>query len=328
MPFSPNLRTWLTESAFSHPRGRPARIAALALLLGAAAACETAEDERARAGQALVAPASVSPATVATAAADSAAMAAVRARYRGARLQAAVAEPVPGTNDRAALFRYDTPADADAYGAIIAVWAADSGRLVWTREHRGDFPPHRLVWRDADRDGHTDLFFTAGEENVLETYLFTRRAGEDASADSFTQAYYNGSGYTTLLDLDGDGAPELIQPPAGMDEQFGAPDACQPPHPPAVRRGASQEYARLAGAFDPANVRGFEREDFAVWTLYLHAPIRILQLRDGKVRDATRDFPQHLRWRAGLLEQHRAVASKECRAAIDVTLRHLRNHGA
>ncbi|HST60856.1 MAG TPA: VCBS repeat-containing protein [Longimicrobium sp.] len=298
-------------------------MAMLALLLSVSSACEPAADGAARVDQALV-----NQGSVATAAADSAAMDAVRARYPGVQLRAAQAEPVPGTDHRAASIRYDTPGDADAYGAIIAVWGADTGRLVWTREHRGDFPPNRLVWLDADRDGRTDLFFTAGDEDVLLTYLFTRRAGENASADSaFTLAYYNGGGFTTLLDLDGDGAPELIQPPDNTDEEFGAPDPCQPPHPPAVRQGASQEYARLAGPFDPANVRWFEREDFAAWTLYLHQPIRILQLRDGKVRDATDDFPQHLRWRAGLLEQHRAVANEECRAAIDATLRHLRSHG-
>jgi hypothetical protein len=323
LPSSPADVARLTEYARSRPRRRRACAATLALLLGAVTACEPAADGGAHAGQALV-----DRAGIAAARGDSAGVAAVRAMYPGARLQTTRAVPVPGTEHRAASFRYDTPGDADAYGAIIAVWTADTGRLVWTRDHRGDFPPHRLVWLDADRDGRTDLFFTAGEENVLETYLFTHRADEDASADSlFAQAYYNGGGYTTLLDLDGDGAPELIQPPDQTEEEFGEPVACQPPHPAAVREGARQAYARLAGRFDPANVRWFQRDDFAVWTLYLHEPIRILQLRDGGVRDATRDFPGHLRWRAALLEQHRAAASEECRAEIDAVLRHLRSHG-
>lgn len=256
-------------------------------------------------------------------------MEALRARYPRMRLDSAAGEAIPGTQYRAAWFRYATPGDETVYGALLAAWTTDTGRLVWTRDHRGDFPPHRLVWLDLDRDGRTDLFFTAGEETVLETFVFLQHGAGQMTADSvFAPAYVNMNAYVPLVDLDGDGSPELIEPLTtddAEDPDYTGPCSESPP-PPAVHRAAVEEYARIAGAWDAANVK-FSPTDFAFRTLHLSRPVRILQLRDGHARVATADYMEHLRWRATLLEQYRAAAPDACRVEIDRVLRSLRSHG-
>lgn len=253
---------------------------------------------------------------------DSMALAALRARYPGVRVHEGNGETVPGTNERAGWFRYDTPENENAYGAIIAVWSAEAGVLVWTRQHPGDFPPHGLVWLDADGDGRTDLFFTAGEETVLETHLFTRRAGKTASVESaFARAYVNDSAYVPLVDLDRDGTPELIEPTT-VDEAGEMGPCIETPVPPAVHRAAADEYARIALPFDAANVR-FSDSAFAFGTLHVRHPIRVLQVREGRARDATADFREHLHWRAALLSRYRDASTDRCRAELDGVLQDL-----
>lgn len=256
---------------------------------------------------------------------DSLGMEALRARYAGRRLGHTRAEAVPGTRLRATSVPYETPGREDGYGEIVALWSAEDGKLVWAHEHPGDFPPGGLIWLDADRDGETDLFFIAGEEDVFETYLFVNRTHRDPpSPDSaFVLAYRSGNDYTTLLDLDGDGAPELIDSGHSGDEHVDVEACIDQPPPAAFLAEAQREYARRVGTFDAANFK-YGHADFAPWTLHLLDPVRILQLRDGRVQDVTTAFGEHVRWRIGVLQGYRDASSGECRAHIDRILTHLR----
>lgn len=308
-----SLVTRLTGSARRHPRRYRTRVAALAII--AAAACGTAgSGERESADR--------------SAAADSAAVRAVRARYPRAQVRSPEVVAVPGTAYRSGMLWFETPGDDRAYGTVVAVWTADEGRLLWTHEHSGDNRPHRLVWLDADADGRSDLFFTSGEETSYETYLFTNRTGSSAAPDSaFALAYRSGNGYTTLLDLDGDGAPELIDSGHAGDEHVETPECSESPAPAGVKQSAAREYARHVASFDAANHKyGFD--EFAHWTLHLLERVKILQIREGKLRDSTRAFPEHLLWRVGVLETWRASATPACRARLDRIIHHLRRSAA
>lgn len=309
-----------------HAVGNTGGILTRALAVGAlsvAAACGGDAEPAADTSQANAAD---SLAAVA-AAGDSAAIAAIRQRYPNLRLDADLAAPVPGTAYRAASIPYGSPTDDEDYGTLLAVWVARGGVPVWTHEHRGDFPPHGLVWVDADRDGRTDLFFTGGEETVSESFLFLDRGERSAGSDSaYTLAYQNVRDYVPLLDLDGDGAPELVTPTDSVSSDGGDVPCMESPLPDSIERAATAEYARHVGTFDRANVK-YSEENFAAGTMHLIRPIRILQARDGAMRDATRDFPEHLRWRAAQLERYRASADAMCRAYLDGTLRDLRAHG-
>lgn len=290
-----------------------ARFASLPLLVSLAAACGDARGPQQAAASA--------------AHPDSAAVAEVGRRFGEARVAwDDTAAAVPGTAWRSGILRYDTPGDSTRYGSVVALWNAEDGRVVWTHDHPGDFAPHRLVWTDADADRQPDLFFTAGHEDVFETYLFRNRIGGGTAADSaFAMAYRSDTQYTTLLDLDGDGAPELIEGGYPKDLEADDDDPCaETPLPAEVHAAAEQEYARRVGAFDAANFRyGLGPGEFEPITLHLMVPIRILQIRDGAPHDATRDFPGHLRWRADLLRQYRASADASCRAHLDGLIRYL-----
>lgn len=298
-----------------------------ALVLGALAlggcGADTRTDGGERAGEAAARTDSI--AAPDTARVDSVAMEALRARYAGRRVSGTGGEAVPGTRFRASWFRYDTPGREDGYGAIVAVWTADEGRLVWTLDHPGDFPPGQLAWLDADRDGQTDLFFISGEENVFETYLFANRTHRNPpSPDSaFALAYRSGNDYTTLLDLDGDGSPELIDSGHPGEEHVESEECMDQPPPSTTVAEAQREYARRAGPFDAANFK-YGYESFAPVTLHLLDPVRILQLREGRVQDATGRFSEHVRWRIGVLQGYRDASSGECRAHIERIIRHLR----
>ncbi|HEX2081339.1 MAG TPA: VCBS repeat-containing protein [Longimicrobium sp.] len=255
---------------------------------------------------------------------DSAAVAAVGERYAGATVALVEAAAVPGTAYRSGILSYHTPGRDDAYGYTAALWTAEDGRVLWTHDHRGDFRPHELVWLDVDADRDPDLFFTSGEEDVFQTYLFANRAGGSGAADSaLSLAYRSGNDYTTLLDLDGDGAPELIDSGHAGEQHVETPACEEAPMPDAVKQAAAQEYARRVASFDRANFK-YGMDAFAPLTLHLLDPVRILQVRDGQVRDATRGFAEHLRWRIGVLEQYRALADAGCRAHLDGVIRHLR----
>ncbi|MBW3655628.1 MAG: VCBS repeat-containing protein [Gemmatimonadetes bacterium] len=272
--------------------------------------------------------------------ADSAALAALRVRYPTFKLEPrdtsaslppwervnlphAVGGTGRGTGYRAGVFGFTAPGAEWPYGSVVAVWDAKGG-LVWTHDRGGDFPPHPLTWLDVDSDGDTDLFFTAGHENVLETNLFLNEAGRRSRDSAFVLVYQDSSNYTALLDLDSDGTPELIDSGRSGGDEYDEEGPCADyPLPPAVLDSAGREYARYAGTFDRANVKFFA-EGFAPWTLHLLDPVRILQVRNGRIHDATREFPGHLRWRLRMLEAYSETVDEACRAYLEPAVADLR----
>jgi hypothetical protein len=79
---------------------------------------------------------------------------------------------------------------------------------------------------------------------------------------AFTLAYRSGNDYTTLLDLDGDGAPELMDSGYPGEEHVEAMECGEAPPPVEVKQAAAREYARRAASFDRANFR-YGTDDFA-----------------------------------------------------------------
>ena len=221
-------------------------------------------------------------------------------------------------------FTYQMRGQEWPYGSGFALWLDIDGDRAprWWYLHRGDSGPGQIFWADLNDDRRSDIYFLAGEEDVYSTYLFVNRGDASAFTDSaFTLAYSSENDYSTLVDLDADGTPEIIDSGHPGDQHVDFPPGCDILEiPPDVRDDAAREYRRIVGAFGGANF-DYGRSGSELEMLHLLDPVRILRARGAGVEDVTRDFPDHLRWRAGLLERLRGAGGGEaCRRAIEEVL--------
>lgn len=223
-------------------------------------------------------------------------------------------ETVPSLGARASHFHYEDPGGWPR-GRAVALWREASDRVAenfWIHLHPGDFPPHALHWLDLDGDGASDLFYTAGYDDVEETRVFLNRM-EVEGAPPFVRAIEETADYLGVVDLDDDGRPELLDP---GDPDFGSEtpvwfDGCALPD-----RAAAEAWVRFGDLAE-----GWEELN-RYETLHPLRRVRVLRLERSaappwyEVVDVTRRFPDHLRWRLGLLEEVEG-ADRECREMIE-----------
>lgn len=246
----------------------------------------------------------------------------VQARLPGRTVRMDSAHAIAGLPFAYARFTY-APAQGDAaYGSGIVVWRPAASSSTWVHSQDGDFPPHTITWRDLNADSIPDLLFLSGEEDVFATRVFVW-ADTAGPADSGTlvPVFRSDDAYVTLVDLDADGAPELIDPARPMIE-LATDGACPGLLVPAeIQSSEDSVYDHAGAAYADANFTW--GSDPARGTLYIDAPVRILQLEGTAARDVTARFPEHLRWRIAVLE---ALPPQEeaCRPMLAQTLAYLR----
>jgi len=225
-------------------------------------------------------------------------------------------ESVPGLDARVSRFFYqDGGDDAWPRGNMYVLWRGVLGRRaegLWTHPVPGDFPPHDLHWVDLDGDGALDLFYTAGMDQVETTRVYLNRIAKPGGSP-FVEAFRDDSDYAVLVDLDADARPELLDP---GEPDFGTERplwAYRCGLSPDARRDAQARFGELT---DPWTAMARYE------TLYPLRRVRVLGLRpaDGepsfRLEEVTDRFPDHLRWRLGLLDRVE-VSGEECEAMID-----------
>ena len=217
-------------------------------------------------------------------------------------------------------FEFESQKHAWPYGTGLGI-RSSSGHVLWLLLHPGDYPPHQVHWADFDADGQQDAFFNAGFEEVFETHIYLNRIASDRFAVSnFATGFVDATVYAVVVDMDADGFPELLLPEAQTDRPEDQLN-CTYYEDTAIRREAAAEYERLAGQFDALNFR-YGVDTFPVFALQLDEKIRLFRLY-GDARWVTHAFPEHLRWRIGMLRRMRAGQPPECAARLDSTIEYL-----
>ena len=149
-------------------------------------------------------------------------------------------------------FGYVSRQSASPYGEGFAVWSHKSSTVLWLYLHDGDFPPHQVHWADFDGNRPEDLFFYAGFEDVATTHLYLNRIASDTyGVSQFARGYSNDEVYATVVDMDGNGRPELLVPDRYFDEDD--PCASELHELEANNADVQEEYRRLANGYGHFN---------------------------------------------------------------------------
>jgi hypothetical protein len=211
------------------------------------------------------------------------------------------------------LLYYEDPA-AGTHGQAIVLWREADGAMsaLWIRLLPWT-APHALHWNDFDGDGREDLFFTAGFEDAEITALFLDRLSEEGGTPrAMLSVFTDLHDYATVVDIDQDGRPELIDP-LGLDDVYGETPDCM--LSPEGRQEEDEVYRAITGSF--ASLNRYE-------TLYPLRPVRILRFdRSGagtaySMTDVTDEYPDHLRRRMRLWELTQPWRGSSCDARLAV----------
>lgn len=287
--------------------GIPGTAVALALLLivGACAGGSMADDSAS--GRSAAAPDAPAPVSIVDQ---------LRARLGDATYYPRGGDTIPSSSLRWALYHQTRP--GDEFARVVWVVSDSTGRVRWVSRHETEYVPHTMLWKDLSGDGLADVIALGGQEEIFESRVFLQRQPDPAHGDSalFRLAYEDTSQYAALVDLDGNGRPELLDPvdfTRAVDEDEAE---CGPDVSEAVSREARSEYDRIGRPYHAANFT-YGIPDFAFTTLMLLHPLRIVQFDGDTAIDATSRFPDHARWRVRLLEQVRDATPSACRAPVD-----------
>ena len=224
-------------------------------------------------------------------------------------------------------------------GHGLALWRSRDFLPLWYLVKPGDHPPHTLFWTDANRDGRVDLYVLAGVGDVRSTFVYVDRGARAAFTDSaFALAYTNTSGYASLVDLDADGTPEIIDSRHRGGSLASLPGCADQEVPRRLHGPVAREYRRIAGEFDDANYKFGMTEDelettearaeHALQALRLLHPVKIVTVHGARSVDLTPEFPDHLRWRLTILGEIRKDLSgkkqRRCRNSVDALIKHIK----
>lgn len=251
-------------------------------------------------------------------------LAEVKRRLGRATIGASDSGTIPGTRLNWTSFFASPPSEREP-GALIWVVSDSAGAIRWFEHYPTDTWPHTVVWQDLSGDSLPDLFALSGQESEFDSRVYLQRAPGRPGRDTilFHLAYRDTTQYAALVDLDGDGKPELLDRAGGpVNEE----SDCGPHVPDSLKADVQQEYERTGRRFHTANFTYGDLPAFGVTTLMVTVPVNIIQFRGDSAIDATAEFPRHLQWRLGILEEVRAATPEECREELDPVLEHFRSH--
>lgn len=225
------------------------------------------------------------------------------------------------------MYYYETKEAKNAwpYGTIHVLWDRASSAPVWSLDWGGDFQPHSLAWIDFDGDGKKDLLFFAGSEDIFATHLYLWRLKTPSfSKEALVEVYTNDNDYSVVLDFEGDGRPEILDSghPGSehVDHQCGEDS---PEIPRTVRDALGVQYRSLSRGFDQFNLTYNLPDAYPSLSMKILDPIKVLRIAGSSVVDVTARYPDHLRWRIGLLKEIRAANSGECVVLVDSVISYL-----
>lgn len=187
-------------------------------------------------------------------------------------------------------------------GYLIVNESNTQDKVIWYNLIYGDFGPHTFSWIDFDGDGDKDLYHLIGYEDVFDSRLYLNQININPS-QPFKLIYDNKIAYCTLVDLDKDGIPEILNQIKKVEEGYAD-------YNPALnyklenkeREKIVEEYDRIIGDFDKCNFDYNMPNAYKEFSISIHADVNILSVKNDTIVDVSENHPKHFCFRADILK--------------------------
>lgn len=182
------------------------------------------------------------------------------------------------------------------------IWTKERGKFnpIWQLKDSSDFPPHTFSFVDYNNDGRKDLTLLFGQEDVYGTDVYLNEASKTFSKDNFKLVHQNWNDYSVIVDLDGDGLPELLDSGNEQTEQVETPKFFLSDE---VRKEVERKYDKIAQVKGANNFHFSMPNHFRVFNSFLMDSIKVMGFENGHFTDKTCRYNEYLDWRISLLKQ-------------------------
>jgi hypothetical protein len=169
-----------------------------------------------------------------------------------------------------------------------AIVVSKDGTPVWRTTKPADNDRYTAFLVDMDGDGNDDVIAYGSEEIDWSTTIYLNRG------DTFIEGYTANVSHGTLFDFDHDGKPELListESADGLDCDLDSKSEAE-----------AVKYAKTAAAgFAKTHYDYGSKESEGELQLHMREPIKVIAAKEGKLVDATKNYPDFLKWRAQTL---------------------------
>ncbi|WP_242920930.1 FG-GAP repeat domain-containing protein [Pontibacter liquoris] len=182
------------------------------------------------------------------------------------------------------------------------IWTIENGDFnpLWQEKDSSDFPPHTFSFVDFNNDGRKDLTVLFGQEDVYGTDVYLNQSAKTYSKDNFKLAYQNWNDYLVIVDIDGDGVPELLDSGYEGTEHVEGPEFFLTDE---VRERIHQKYDEIAHVKGANNFHFNMPNHFKVFNSFLLDSIKVVGFENGEFVDKTCRYQDYLDWRIAILKQ-------------------------
>lgn len=171
-------------------------------------------------------------------------------------------------------------------GFVVFKKQKKSAELIWrfSKPEFGDLIFNKISLLDFNNDNFSDIIICVGDEASFYTYIFIYHQGR------FQQAYFKYAKYPTIVDLDGNGKPELLVNTYRSQEK----------EIPFWFQGFDYHKDELNALYSKivANNKNWSYHPDYPWAaLHLCFPIQIMEMENGQFIDTTKRYQEHLKER-------------------------------
>lgn len=207
-------------------------------------------------------------------------------------------------------------------GTIIINPELKFNQLVWSNmDLVSDFPPHTFYFIDFNGDGEKDLIQYSGFEDVFDTEIFINRT-KGNNRELFRSVFRNDINYSSIIDLDHDGSPEIIN----VIDQVGWSPTPGYNIPQSTIALIEKEYDRIIGQYDQFTFRYGMPKVYKQFAVNLMDDIEILKISGDSIINVSSQFPSHFDFRLKALSTIK-VESDEMKSWISKLIEKAESYG-
>ena len=199
----------------------------------------------------------------------------------------------------------------------IPLWILDVSDISWAM--------HDPIFVDLNTDDKIDLFMTCGHEEYLETFIYINNIDSmKFSEDNFVLGYNKKNEYLTIVDINEDKNPEIIDVIEPRDEHNdGALEvlSCDLLEIPdtTIIMDLNAECERVFSIYSNLEILAdIDIPDYShYYLLRLFSEVRIITFEGSEVKDITGSFENHMKWRINILERLKPFATVEGKKVLE-----------